>query len=79
MQEIEEPSTKVTVDSKQKLITYERGVLPGFRIASNAEYQPERYDLVEILGYTHVNYIVAFISNWPQTHLDDNVVSFILS
>ncbi|XP_024030764.1 G patch domain-containing protein TGH [Morus notabilis] len=44
VQEIDEPSTKLTVDSKRKLITNEQGVLPGFRIASKADYQPERFD-----------------------------------
>ncbi|KAM6593710.1 hypothetical protein CsatA_001413 [Cannabis sativa] len=44
VQEIDEPSTRLMVDTKRKLITNERGVLPGFRIASNADYLPERFD-----------------------------------
>ncbi|XP_062116890.1 G patch domain-containing protein TGH [Humulus lupulus] len=44
VQEIDEPSTKLMVDTKRKLITNERGVLPGFRVAANADYLPERFD-----------------------------------
>ncbi|PON62061.1 G-patch domain containing protein [Parasponia andersonii] len=44
VQEIDEPSTKSMVDNKRKLIKNERGVLLGFRLASNADYQPERFD-----------------------------------
>lgn len=44
VQEVDEPPVKLTVDSKQKLITNDRGILPGFRLASNADYQLERFD-----------------------------------
>ncbi|KAF3437303.1 hypothetical protein FNV43_RR20056 [Rhamnella rubrinervis] len=44
VQEIDEPSTLTIEDSKRKLLTKEQGVLPGFRLASNSDYQLERFD-----------------------------------
>ena len=41
VQEVEEPS-KLMTDSKPKLLAKEAGVLPGFRVASNSDYQLER-------------------------------------
>ncbi|XP_062159896.1 G patch domain-containing protein TGH [Alnus glutinosa] len=43
IQEVEEPSRLIT-DSKRKLVAKELGVLPGFRVASNSDYQLERFD-----------------------------------
>nr|XP_023874748.1 G patch domain-containing protein TGH-like isoform X1 [Quercus suber]POE83129.1 g patch domain-containing protein tgh [Quercus suber] len=43
VQEVEEPSSLIT-DSKPKLLAKETGVLPGFRVASNSDYQLERFD-----------------------------------
>lgn len=44
IQEVEEPSRLMT-DSKPKLVAKEQGVLPGFRVASNSDYQLERFDV----------------------------------
>ncbi|KAF5730239.1 putative RNA binding protein [Tripterygium wilfordii] len=43
VQEPEEPSRSST-DDKQKLVWKEPGVLPGFRVASNSDYQQERFN-----------------------------------
>lgn len=43
VQEIEEPS-KHSLDNKKKLTEKEQGVLPGFKVASNSDYQLERFD-----------------------------------
>lgn len=37
-----ESSSKLITDGKQKLIGKVEGVLPGFRVASNSDYQLER-------------------------------------
>ncbi|XAR63873.1 hypothetical protein NMG60_11024010 [Bertholletia excelsa] len=43
VQEIEEPS-KLSIEDTRKRSGKERGVLPGFKVASNSDYQLERYD-----------------------------------
>ncbi|KAA8541144.1 hypothetical protein F0562_025110 [Nyssa sinensis] len=43
VQEIEEPS-KLSIDNKKGLGGREQGVLPGFKVASNSDYQLERFD-----------------------------------
>ncbi|KAH7852238.1 hypothetical protein Vadar_022361 [Vaccinium darrowii] len=43
VQEIEEP-TKQVVDKVKKRSGKEQGVLPGFKVASNSDYQLERFD-----------------------------------
>ncbi|KAF8389834.1 hypothetical protein HHK36_024353 [Tetracentron sinense] len=43
VQEVEEPSG-MSRDSKQKLVKNEQGVLPGFKNASNSDYQLERFN-----------------------------------
>ncbi|XP_059453445.1 G patch domain-containing protein TGH isoform X2 [Corylus avellana] len=50
IQEVEEPSrlveepSRLMIDSKRKFVVKEQGVLPGFRVASNSDYQLERFD-----------------------------------
>ncbi|EEF50668.1 RNA binding protein, putative [Ricinus communis] len=43
VEEVEEPA-RISTDHKQKLVWKEQGVLPGFRVASNSDYQLERFD-----------------------------------
>lgn len=43
VQEIEEPSM-LTIESKKSNSEKEHGVLPGFKVASNSDYQLERFD-----------------------------------
>lgn len=45
VQEDDEPPSKLITDGKQKLIERKvEGVLPGFRVALNSDYQLERFD-----------------------------------
>lgn len=43
VQEVEQPS-RLETDSKRKLVAKEQGVLPGFRVSSNSDYQLERFN-----------------------------------
>ncbi|KAM5571061.1 G patch domain-containing protein TGH [Rosa sericea] len=43
VEDIDEP-TKLIMDSKQKSVRKEAGALSGFRLASNSDYQLERFD-----------------------------------
>lgn len=43
VQEIEEP-TRLMIEDKKKSGAKEHGILPGFKVASNSDYQLERFD-----------------------------------
>ncbi|GLT76532.1 hypothetical protein SLA2020_481850 [Shorea laevis] len=44
VQEDEEQPSSLRTDDKKKLVWKEQGVLPGFKVATNSDYQPERFN-----------------------------------
>ncbi|GKU95063.1 hypothetical protein SLEP1_g8469 [Rubroshorea leprosula] len=44
VQEDEEQPSSLHTDDKKKLVWKEQGVLPGFKVATNSDYQPERFN-----------------------------------
>lgn len=43
VEEIEEPS-RLTIEDKKKSSVKQDGILPGFKVATNSDYQPQRFD-----------------------------------